>query len=98
MKNLFRLNIKILGFGFGAFLLFSFFCKDVQAADSTAIQLEKEQEIANKAKKKLYPGGADEGELKVQATLTPPKRKISPTLSESAPSEADEAPEPPDSH
>jgi hypothetical protein len=38
----------------------------------------KEAEIAVKAKKRLYPGGRDEEELKVQAQLTTPVRKVSP--------------------
>jgi hypothetical protein len=38
----------------------------------------KEAEMAMKAKKRLYPGGRDEEELKVQAQLTTPVRKVSP--------------------
>ncbi len=38
----------------------------------------KEAEIAVKAKKRLYPGGRDEEELKVQSQLTTPVRKVAP--------------------
>jgi hypothetical protein len=38
----------------------------------------KEAEIAQKVKKRLYPGGRDEGDLKVQAQLITPARKLSP--------------------
>ncbi|KYG61445.1 hypothetical protein AZI86_17180 [Bdellovibrio bacteriovorus] len=38
----------------------------------------KEAEIAVKAKKRLYPGGRDEEELKVQSQLTTPVRKLAP--------------------
>lgn len=38
----------------------------------------REAEIALKAKKRLYPGGRDEEDLKVQAQLVTPTRKIAP--------------------
>ena len=38
----------------------------------------KEAEIAVKAKKRLYPGGRDEEELKVQSQLSTPVRKVAP--------------------
>ncbi|WII71345.1 hypothetical protein QJS83_12815 [Bdellovibrio sp. 22V] len=38
----------------------------------------KEAEIAQKAKKRLYPGGRDEEDLKVQAQVTTPVRKVAP--------------------
>ena len=38
----------------------------------------KEAEIEVKAKKRLYPGGRDEGDLKVQAQVITPVRKLAP--------------------
>ena len=38
----------------------------------------KESELQQKAKKRLYPGGRDEGDLKVQAQLMTPARKLAP--------------------
>ncbi|MBO9666939.1 MAG: hypothetical protein J7501_09015 [Bdellovibrio sp.] len=38
----------------------------------------REAEIAQKAKKRLYPGGRDEGDLKVQAQVATPPRKFAP--------------------
>lgn len=38
----------------------------------------QEAEIALKAKKRLYPGGRDEEDLKVQAQLINPIRKLAP--------------------
>lgn len=38
----------------------------------------REAEIAQKAKKRLYPGGRDEEELKVQSQLSTPTRKVAP--------------------
>ncbi|WP_413575543.1 hypothetical protein [Bdellovibrio sp. HCB290] len=38
----------------------------------------REAELAQKAKKRLYPGGRDEGDLKVQAQVTNPPRKLAP--------------------
>jgi|GEM_PF-1241377 hypothetical protein len=53
----------------------------------------KEAEIAQKVKKRLYPGGRDESDLKVQSQLTTPARKFAPQTeiqAESAESEAGE--------
>ncbi|UOF02874.1 hypothetical protein [Bdellovibrio reynosensis] len=49
----------------------------------------KEAEIAMKAKKRLYPGGRDEEELKVQAQVSTPVRKVAPQaeLKEDEPAE-----------
>lgn len=38
----------------------------------------KEAEIATKAKKRLYPGGRDEEDLKTQSSVTTPIRKVAP--------------------
>ena len=38
----------------------------------------REAEIAQKAKKRIYPGGRDEEELKVQAQVVTPVRKVAP--------------------
>ncbi len=49
----------------------------------------KEAEVAQKVKKKLYPGGKDETELKVQPALGKPIRKITPTVEEGSEHEAE---------
>ncbi len=49
----------------------------------------KEAEVAQKVKKKLYPGGKDETELKVQPALSKPIRKITPTVEETPEREAE---------
>ena len=38
----------------------------------------REAEVAQKAKKRLYPGGRDEEDLKVQGQLVTPARKLAP--------------------
>lgn len=38
----------------------------------------REAEVAQKAKKRLYPGGRDEEDLKVQGQLVTPSRKLAP--------------------
>ncbi|MDG0818046.1 hypothetical protein [Bdellovibrio svalbardensis] len=38
----------------------------------------KEAEIAKAAKKREYPGGRDEGDLKVQSQISTPARKLAP--------------------
>lgn len=52
----------------------------VWAQDSEAAPYDeaKEAEIATKAKKRLYPGGRDEEDLKVQPQLATPVRKLAP--------------------
>lgn len=40
----------------------------------------KEAEVTQIARKRLYPGGKDESDLKVQTELTNPVRKITPSL------------------
>jgi hypothetical protein len=38
----------------------------------------QEIDLAKKAKKRLYPGGRDESDLKIQAEITNPTRKMAP--------------------
>ncbi len=62
----------VLGFGFSSVGFAQ------EAASAPRYDEAKEAEIAVKAKKRLYPGGKDEEELKVQSQLTTPVRKVSP--------------------
>lgn len=48
-----------------------------QDATSAPYDEAKETELAQKAKKRIYPGGKDEDDLKVQAQLVTPVRKLS---------------------
>lgn len=62
-------------------LMTSFFAAHAQAEEvmAGAVRDEsKEAELAQRAKKRLYPGGRDEGDLKVQAQVTNPTRKLAP--------------------
>lgn len=78
---------------FIGFILFS--ALNAFAQDANIQQnLEKENEIAMKAKKKLYPSGPNESELKVQAILSAPKRKVAPTAPEAPAEESVESSEP----
>ncbi len=56
-----------------------------QKRDSAPIKYDsaREEEIAQRAKRRIYPGGKDESELKVQPALTKPTRKINPSVDES---------------
>lgn len=49
----------------------------------------RDEEIAARAKRHLYPGGPDESDLKVQNPLPVPTRKVAPTVDESEPSAED---------
>lgn len=40
----------------------------------------KESEIVQKARRRAYPGGRDEGDLAVQTQLTAPTRKMAPQV------------------
>ncbi|WP_347359585.1 hypothetical protein [Bdellovibrio sp.] len=62
------------------FLLSSVGVQTALAQDATEPQYDeaRETEIATKAKKRLYPGGRDEEDLKVQSQLSTPPRKLAP--------------------
>lgn len=45
----------------------------------------KETEVMQKARRRAYPGGRDEGDLTVQSQLTAPTRKMSPQIEGSEP-------------
>ncbi len=49
-----------------------------EATEQPKYDETREAEIAQKAKKRLYPGGRDEEELKVQSQLSTPTRKVAP--------------------
>lgn len=48
------------------------------SAESPQYDEAREADIAQKAKKRLYPGGRDEADLKVQSQITTPVRKLAP--------------------
>lgn len=47
-------------------------------ATESQVDEAREAEIAQKAKKRMYPGGRDEEDLKVQSQVTNPVRKLAP--------------------
>lgn len=49
-----------------------------QGADGSRYDETYEAEVAQRAKKRLYPGGRDEEDLKVQAQVMTPVRKLAP--------------------
>ncbi len=62
-----------------------------ETLSSHALLTPEEQEIRNRAKKKLYPGGRDEDPLKVQAQLPQATRKMGPATEAPEPEPADAA-------
>ncbi len=46
--------------------------------------VESNEQIQEKVKRRIYPGGVDEGDLKVQVQLAIPTRKMAPTAEEPA--------------
>ncbi|MNK06261.1 hypothetical protein D3C87_241540 [compost metagenome] len=74
-------------------ILMTFICIGAFAQGNTGesqYDEAKEAEIAIKAKKRLYPGGRDEEDLKVQSQLTTPARKLSPQAEVHVESESEE--------
>ena len=53
---------------------------EISAFAQAAYDEAREQEVAQKAKGRQYPGGKDESDLKVQAQLTNPVRSVSPSV------------------
>nr|WP_295903381.1 hypothetical protein [uncultured Bdellovibrio sp.] len=49
-----------------------------EATEAPQYDEAHEAEIAQKAKKRLYPGGRDEEDLKVQSQVSTPVRKVAP--------------------
>lgn len=50
------------------------------SADRQPAQVEQDREVLEKAKSRNYKGGGEEGELRVQAQLPKPQRKIAPVI------------------
>lgn len=64
-----------------SFLLSSGVLYQAQAQETVQmpkVDAQREAEVAMKAKKRLYPGGRDEEDLRVQSQLTTPVRKMAP--------------------
>lgn len=66
------------------------FCSMSIAGETLAVD-SVEQELIQKARKRLYPGGYDEQDLEVQSVLVKPQRKR--TYLDAAESEENSAPE-----
>lgn len=62
-------------------ILISLSATPVRAADEEADK-SREEQIAERAKRRQYPGGSDESDLKVQNPLPVPTRKIAPAVEE----------------
>lgn len=63
------------------FLAYSFQVS-AQDREPAAVDETMESEMDVKVKTRNYPGGIDEGELKVQPNLAQPVRKVTPTVEE----------------
>ncbi len=67
------------------FLIFSFLVSTLsvpaiaqEVTEAPKYDEAREAEIAQRAKKRLYPGGRDEEDLKVQSQIVVPVRKLAP--------------------
>lgn len=79
-------KIKIFALAVSVFSAFSF----AKAADSSDLDSAREQDIAKRAKSRMYPGGSDEEDLRVQAQLLIPTRKMTPKASDEQPETSSE--------
>lgn len=52
------------------------------AADEGSVQDPREIEINRRAKRRLYPGGPDENDIRVQVGTPAPSRKMAPSVEE----------------
>ncbi len=82
MVSMKKINILALMGLFIAFLVTSVLAQDVMGEnmDRQPAQIEQDREILEKAKARHYKGGGEEGELRVQAQLPKPQRKIAPVI------------------
>ncbi|MBX3039430.1 MAG: hypothetical protein KF789_01825 [Bdellovibrionaceae bacterium] len=71
MKRIFVLLALLVGFSAVA-----------DEVRSPQAENDRDEEVAVRAKRRLYPGGADESELKVQEPLPVPVRKVAPVVEE----------------
>lgn len=71
MKRIFVLLALLVGFSAVA-----------DEVRSPQAENDRDEEVAVRAKRRLYPGGADENELKVQEPLPVPVRKVAPVVEE----------------
>ncbi|HRO67197.1 MAG TPA: hypothetical protein PL182_06515 [Pseudobdellovibrionaceae bacterium] len=71
MKRIFVLLALLAGFSAVA-----------NEARSPQAENDRDEEVAARAKHRMYPGGADEGDLKVQDPLPVPVRKVIPVVEE----------------
>ncbi len=53
---------------------------EVSDVERNPAQLIQNRELIERAKSRLYKGGSEEGELRVQAVLPKPQRKIAPVV------------------
>lgn len=63
-------------------VLFVFSVGHAAWAELSEEQKAREDEISQRAKQRQYPGGSDESDLKVQAPLPVPVRKVAPAVEE----------------
>lgn len=59
------------------------------AQNLTPAEKARDQEVAQRAKQRQYPGGPDESDLKVQNPQPAPTRKIAPSVTEEKPESGD---------
>lgn len=58
------------------------FTATAEEARSPQAENDRDEEVAVRAKRRLYPGGPDESDLRVQDPLPVPVRKVAPVVEE----------------
>ena len=78
MKTYFFLTLLLILFSFN---LTTAFAQDENSEiERNPAQLIQNRELMEKAKSRSYKGGSEEGELRIQAQLPKPQRKIAPVI------------------
>jgi hypothetical protein len=69
---------------FSFILLYSFFAKAENVKPKTNEESGYQEEIQDRAKRRIYAGGQDESDLKVQVQIVNPTRKVAPTVEDTS--------------
>ncbi len=89
MTQQFKFGVFLVGVFIAAGVLHSSLAQAEEVVAGSVYDESKESDITQKARRRAYVGGRDEGDLVVQPQLTAPTRKIAPQV-EGAENSADD--------
>jgi hypothetical protein len=80
MAQQLKFGVRILGIFIVLSVVLSSAAYAEEVIAGSVFDESKESEVVQNARRRVYPGGRDEGDLAVQAQLTAPTRKIAPQV------------------